>query len=94
MSDRRQHARCQTFLSVQIDGPNKLGRIGITHNLSATGMLLATASGFQEGQRLSLTINHKTGHRRRVLGRVTRMTERWANAFPRRLAISFERDLS
>jgi len=94
MTDRRRHARCETFLAVQIDGPNKLGRIGITHNLSATGMLLATASRFHEGQCLSLTIKHKSGHQRRVLGRVTRMTERWAHAFPRRLAISFERELS
>jgi hypothetical protein len=93
MSERRAHPRCETFLSVQIDGPHKLGRIGISHNLSATGLLLATASAFKEGERLALTIRHKSGHERRVLGRVLRMTERWEHAFPRRLAITFEREL-
>ena len=89
MSERRRHPRYEAFLSVQIDGADKVGRVGVSHNVSCSGMLLATPSRFEEGQVLELTILGKNGKQKHVRGLICRQSESLGHAFSRKLAITF-----
>lgn len=88
--DRRRYPRFESFLSVQIDAPDKPGRVGVSHNVSATGMLLTTPSRFRQGQTLSLTVTDHHGGQRRLRGHVTRLSVSTEHVFSRRLGIAFD----
>ena len=94
MSNRRRHARYRTVLPVEISAPDKPGRIGVVHNLSAAGLLLATPSRFVLGQTLDLKFRVTMGEEQRsVRGTITRLSEAWEQAFPRRVAVRFDQQL-
>jgi len=93
MSDRRRHTRYEAFLPVQIDTPDKPGRIGVSHNVSSAGMLVATPSRFRVGQPVEVTFRiSRRGAKRTRRGRIMRLYDEWGLAFPRRLAIVFDRE--
>ncbi len=89
MPERRKYPRRELFLPVRLDGRDKHGRIGVSHNVSASGMLVATPSRFEPGEVVDLTIRQGDGSEACVRGRILRIFESWEHSFPRRLAIAF-----
>lgn len=93
MTERRRYMRYQAYLPVQIDTPDKPGRIGLSHDVSSSGMLIATPSRFEIGQRVDVTFRlSRRGAKRTRRGRITRLYDEWGRSFPRRLAVVFECD--
>ncbi|MEQ9324869.1 MAG: PilZ domain-containing protein [Polyangiaceae bacterium] len=93
MSERRRHTRYETYLPVQIDTPDKPARIGVSHNVSSAGMLIATPSRFRVGQPVEVTFRvSERGAKRTRTGRIMRLYDEWGLSFPRRLAVVFDRE--
>lgn len=93
MSERRRHKRYETYLPVQIDTPDKPARIGVSHNVSSAGMLIATPSRFRVGQPVEVTFRvSERGAKRTRAGRIMRLYDEWGLSFPRRLAVVFDRE--
>jgi hypothetical protein len=71
--------------------------LGVTRNVSASGMLLATRSRYALGQRLDLTFRvHPGSPTRNLKARVVRLGRAGPKAddlYPRRVAIEFDRPL-
>lgn len=91
MSERRTHRRYELYSPVQIDTRDKPGRIGMIHNVSSAGMLIATPSRFQVGQPVEVTFRvTERGAKRTRAGRIMRLYDAWDRSFPRRLAVVFD----
>ncbi len=90
-SDRRASQRQAAIVAVEIDAPSRTGRVGVTRDASATGMLMTTPSRFEVGDELALTL-FLMGDRAKVRGRVIRVetTRARSNEVWRyRLAVEF-----
>jgi len=72
-AERRESPRTQTAVAVEIDGQMRKHRLGVSRDTSATGMLLATPSKFEVGERLTLQVYLSSSDRRSIRGRVTRV---------------------
>lgn len=74
--DRRGEPRTAAVLSVDLASDTKGGRLGVTRDLSATGLLIVTPSHFTKGDRLKIKV-HAGGSEVGVdvCGRVTRVDE-------------------
>jgi hypothetical protein len=73
--DRRGEPRTAAVLSVALDSETKGGRLGVTRDLSATGLLVVTPSHFTKGDRLKIKVHSGAGTGVDVIGRVTRVDE-------------------
>ncbi len=71
--ERRESPRTRTTVAVAIDGQVRKHRFGVSRDLSATGMLLATPSKFEVGEELALTVYLAGNVSRSIHGRVTRV---------------------
>ena len=69
-SERRTNDRVEAIVLVELES----GRMGVTRNVSGTGLLIATRSCFLEGDRLELTI-HATGGAVHATARVIRVDQ-------------------
>jgi hypothetical protein len=62
-------------LSVDLESETKGGRLGVTRDLSATGLLIVTPSHFTKGDRLKIKVHAGAEVGVDVFGRVTRVDE-------------------
>ena len=93
MRDRRRAPRQYFVVPVHIDASEKKGRVGVTCNASATGMLLGTQSRFEVGQSVELRFKPTLEAAwLSVRGRVVRIEiDEARELFRRLIAIDFER---
>jgi hypothetical protein len=73
--DRRGEPRTAAVLSVDLASETKGGRLGVTRDLSATGLLIVTPSHFTKGDRLRIKVHSGSDTELDVCGRVTRVDE-------------------
>jgi hypothetical protein len=73
--DRRGEPRTAAVLSVALESDSKPGRLGVTRDLSATGLLIVTPSHFAKGDRLKIKVHAGNDPGVDVIGRVTRVDE-------------------
>lgn len=72
--DRRSKPRTAAVLAVALDSETKVGRHGVTRDLSSKGLLIVTPSHFSKGDRLKIKVHAgKAGVD--ISGRVTRVDE-------------------
>jgi len=91
MAERRRSIRYPINFPVRIDAPEKADRLGVSHDVSTSGMLLLTRSRFRLGQRLELRFRTtQQAVERCVHGRVVRLSVSWNHFFPRRVAVAFD----
>jgi PilZ domain len=90
---RRSHVRFQIWFPVQLDGIAQ-AKIAMTHNTSASGMLVAVASQLTVGEPVELHFRMPpSGAEHRLTGRVLRIEpnkEDPQGAWPFRAAIAFD----
>lgn len=55
--DRREKPRTAAVLAVGLESETKDGRLGVTRDISAKGLLVVTASHFEKGDRLKITVH-------------------------------------
>lgn len=73
--DRRGEPRTAAVLSVDLESETKGGRLGVTRDLSATGLLIVTPSHFSKGDRLRIKVHAGADTGVDVCGRVIRVDE-------------------
>jgi hypothetical protein len=73
--DRRTAARVDAILVVELSSEEKGSRQGITRNVSERGLLIATRSKFNPGDRLELTLLAANASPVNVNARVVRVDE-------------------
>lgn len=80
--DRRGQKRIKAHLAVSIDGPEKKGRLGVSQDASANGLLLNTCSRFTPKDEVFLTL-HALPNAVPVKARLVRIEEvKRDSAFP------------
>ena len=72
MDDRRRHPRASACFAVRIDSSRKRDRVGLCRDTSDGGLLVASPSHFEVGERVQLTVKDGPRGPRRVHGRVVR----------------------
>ncbi len=73
-TERRSQPRIPAFFAVELSSEAKPGRYGVTRNASHQGLLVGTASRFQEEDRVELWV-HAEDVEARLVGRVVRVDE-------------------
>jgi hypothetical protein len=89
----RRHFRHETRLPVEIESPQKPGRIAVARNVSQGGLLLGTPSKFAPGQRVRVRFRTRhDGPRYELPGTIVR-AGRDANGewLSRLIAVEFDR---
>lgn len=74
--ERRRCERLPVAIPTRIDTPSFQGRIGVTRNVSRTGMLIGTPSRFRIGERATLELRVGEGDSARSIeqsGRIVRL---------------------
>ncbi|MBK8168972.1 MAG: PilZ domain-containing protein [Sandaracinaceae bacterium] len=95
MNEQRKHERYRLWFPVQLQGRDATVAMGISHNTSVSGILIAAASPIEAGTRVRVTFRplHESPEERSVEGRVIRVD---ANAedpyglWPHRIAVEFD----
>lgn len=72
--DRRRAERTPAVLAVALDTNEKVGRHGVTRDLSEKGLLIVTPSTFKRGDRVQVKV-HAGGEDVAVSGQVMRVDE-------------------
>jgi hypothetical protein len=92
--DRRRLTRYQVWFPVQL-ASSQLGGLGMTHNVAAGGMLLASSAELAPGERVKVTFAvPPTSTLREHEGRVVRVEDNPADPegmWPKRIAIEFDK---
>lgn len=90
---RRDHTRYQIWFPVQL-GEGTPAKIAVTHNTSASGMLVALASQIAVGEPVVVTFRLPPGDvEHKLTGRVTRLepnSQDPEGSWPYRAAIAFD----
>ncbi len=79
-SERRRSDRHAVSLPTRIDTPSFSGRIGVTCNVSSTGVLLGTPSRFRIGERAQVELRLGDGDDVQVVAREGRIVRLELNA--------------
>jgi hypothetical protein len=92
MSERRSHVRQPANVVVNVSTETRKDRVGVTSDLSETGMLFHSLSRFSVGERVDIVFGEADAERV-ASGRVVRTSRdtRW-HLFPNVTAIRFDSD--
>jgi hypothetical protein len=93
--DHRRFERFNVWLPLHIDSDKKKARVGVTRNMSASGLMFGTRSRYAVGQNLDLTFRVDLRAPERLLrARIVRLdgTDD-GGMFPRRVAVEFTEPL-
>lgn len=90
MSDRRRHHREHLNIAVDISTTERRSRIGVTRDVSESGMLFQSLSRFAVGDRVELVYRVRD-HDETIVGRVVRATRdpSWS-LYPNGTAVRFD----
>jgi hypothetical protein len=91
MDERRAHARYAVPLAIQIDAEGRAERAGVLRNGSAGGVLFATRSHFQAGEKVEVTVRLPKGLAVLASCRVVRVAD-LATAYPWRFVVAAKFD--
>jgi hypothetical protein len=95
-SERRRHPRHDIRTPIGIDSLTRKDRVGITRNLSESGVLFLTASRFEIGESLNMVLRLRRGIDERVSGTVVRSQRKLGvhDLFTNIVAVEFHEPLS
>jgi PilZ domain len=94
-SERRKHRRYRAHFAVSIDAGKRTGRVGISQDVSAVGLLFNSRSRFEMGEEVTVTLllRERPDDAMRVKGTVVRVIPvELRSSFPWRFmtAVSFQ----
>ena len=74
-AERRSHRRYRAHFAVSIDAGRRTGRVGISQDVSAVGLLFNSRSRFEMGEELTITllVRESADDAMRVKGKVVRV---------------------
>ncbi len=92
-ADRRRSERKRGFFAIQLDSLERANRIGVSRDVSMSGMLIASPSRFAVGEEVRVHIYFPNDARESVRARVARVEEtplRSDEPWRYRLALEFD----
>jgi hypothetical protein len=93
VDERREHARYEVPLAIQIDAEGRAGRVGVLRNGSAGGLLFVTRSHFRQGEKVDVTVLLPKGLAVLATARVVRVGE-LAAVYPWRFGVATRFDVT